>query len=138
LLLVFLRTSSITFAGIPFLERGCPPEESHHPLGDRQVHCNRSCSRSSPNHLVLPALPDTTNWWSELETAPIVAEQVNKINLVSPEGILIVMRIFRLLPLIEQMFQQNEQLQLLALVLTQYKKLLSSYGTYQRQCTISG
>jgi hypothetical protein len=43
-----------------------------------------------PNHLVLPALPDTTNWWSELETAPIVAAQVNKINLVSPEGILIV------------------------------------------------
>jgi hypothetical protein len=64
-----------------------------------------------PNHLVLPALPDTTNWWSELET-PIVAAQVNKINLVSPEGILIV-AYFRLLPLIEQMFQQNEQLLLL-------------------------
>jgi hypothetical protein len=73
-----------------------------------------------PNHLVLPALPDTTNWWSEL--APIVAAQVNKINLVSPEGILIV-AYFRLLPLIEQMFQQNEQLQLLDLVLTQYKIL---------------
>jgi hypothetical protein len=40
------------------------------------------------------------------KTAPIVAEQVNKINLVSPEGILIVY--FHLLPLIEQMFQQNE------------------------------
>jgi hypothetical protein len=59
----------------------------HHPLGDRQEFIATGLVLGLlPNHLVL-ALPDTTNWWSELETAPIVAEQVNKINLVSPEGI---------------------------------------------------
>jgi hypothetical protein len=52
----FLRTSSITFAGIPFLERGCPPEERPSPpLGDRQGSATGLVLGLLPNHLVLPA-----------------------------------------------------------------------------------
>src|SRR5690606_13681350 len=43
-----------------------------------------------PNHLLLPALPETINWWSELDTAPTVARQLDNINRVSPEGSLMV------------------------------------------------
>jgi hypothetical protein len=78
----------------------------HHPLGDRQGSLQQVLFWVFLT--ILFYLLTRYNWWSELETAPIVAAQVNKINLVSPEGILIV-AYFRLLPLAEQMFQQNEQ-----------------------------
>ena len=43
-----------------------------------------------PNQRLRPALPETTNWWSEFETVPIVAIHVVRINRVSPDGNLIV------------------------------------------------
>src|SRR5690606_8892296 len=39
-----------------------------------------------PNHLLLPALPETVSWWSELETDPIIAKHSVRIILDSPEG----------------------------------------------------
>ncbi len=77
---------------MPFLDLGCPPEAlpSPPPIGwSTGFMATPRVLGLLPSQRDLPAFPDFSSWWSTLETIPMVALQLWRIILVSPEGSLI-------------------------------------------------
>jgi hypothetical protein len=85
----FLLRVFAPFANLPFLERGWPPEAlpSPPPIGwSTGFMATPLTLERLPNQRFAPALPKVTRPWSGFEQVPMVALQVSKMRLVSPDG----------------------------------------------------